>query len=53
MEIFSIESVCLMDYILNFWWYMEIFSIESVCLMDYILNFFYLQLTPVLSNIMS
>ena len=31
----------------------ELFSIESVCLMDYISNFLYLQLTPVLSNIIS
>ena len=34
-------------------WYMELSSVESVCLVDYILNFLYLQLTPVLSDIMS
>ena len=34
-------------------WYMELFSIESVCLADCISNCLYLQLTPVLSNIIS
>jgi len=34
-------------------WYKELFSIESVCLVDCILNFLYLQLTAVLSNIIS
>jgi len=32
---------------------MELSSIESVWLVDYILNCLYLQLTPVLSNIIS
>jgi len=32
---------------------MELFSIESACLVDYISNFLYLQLTPVLSNIIT
>jgi len=32
---------------------MELFSIESVCIVDYISNCMYLQLTPVLSNIIS
>jgi hypothetical protein len=34
-------------------WYKVIFSIESACLADYSLNCLYLQLTPVLSNIIT